>query len=601
MTRPLGCALALMVFGVAATAKADGTVNVKCGVNEDRVWVYESLVDFNVAAKLKCGEPVLIVGRVKGYVKIETVNGAEGYVVDTAFPKSALPPEPQEKPNDVESASLAFAARRASKGSTKSQAASTTASSSADSTASSAVVAGNSTPMASASTTTQTATDANATSAPPQVAMAVSTPITAPASPMNTTTSTSVVTSNAASDALASAPLPVKPQTAVVVPPPAATTARTIEASRATSPAPVVVASNALSSVPVSSNPNYAQPPVATVSATAAASNPVADIATVEPATVPPAPVVPKASASNSTLHPAPSRTMNTEPRALAVPEIKVSGTTPNVATPTSLPPTPKVEAAMSAPAAPVRAPASAPALNTAAPALAAPAIAPTSIAAAAVPPPAPAPPVPMPASRPISNAVAENRPAPATFQPVSNPISRPDAATKKPPVNPDEDEDTSVKALENENANCTVFFTAYGLSPNQYKWIAQNRLKAFPSVCPAPSPSMVDFVVIFTHDVAFYNVTMPDAVHFETNGFSDWTPLTTVDTALMNASDADKSHHEYVWVFRTTRGAFDPAKFSARRRPLFSKSETNTLGSRGGFHTVMDALTFIEQNGANR
>ncbi|MGC2015873.1 MAG: hypothetical protein WA657_08580, partial [Candidatus Acidiferrales bacterium] len=143
--------------------------------------------------------------------------------------------------------------------------------------------------------------------------------------------------------------------------------------------------------------------------------------------------------------------------------------------------------------------------------------------------------------------------------------------------------------------------FSAYGLSPNQYKWLAQNRHKAFPSVCPAPTPAMVDFVVIFTHDVAFYNVTMPDAIHVEQNGFSDWMPLSTVDTALMTPSEADKSHHEYVWVFHTTRGAFDPSKFSSHRRPLYSKSESNTLGSRGGFRTVMDALTFIEQNGTNR
>jgi hypothetical protein len=182
----------------------------------------------------------------------------------------------------------------------------------------------------------------------------------------------------------------------------------------------------------------------------------------------------------------------------------------------------------------------------------------------------------------------------------VSTPSAHAVTPAAKPPVNPDDEEDASVKPLDDDTAGCTHYFSAYGLSPNQYKWIAQNRHKAFPSVCPAPTPSMVDFVVIFTHDVAFYNVTMPNAIHVEKNGFSDWTPLTTVDTALMNASDANKSHHEYVWVFHTNRGAFDPAKFSSRRRPLYSKSETNTLGSRGGFRTVMDALTFIESNATN-
>jgi hypothetical protein len=193
-----------------------------------------------------------------------------------------------------------------------------------------------------------------------------------------------------------------------------------------------------------------------------------------------------------------------------------------------------------------------------------------------------------------------------ASLQPVADatPPRAPIIAVKpaaKRPVNPDGDVDSEVDALNSDTANCTQYFSAYGLSANQYKWLAQNRQKAFPSVCPAPSPAQVDFVVIFTHDVAFYNATMPDAVHTDLNGFSDWTPLTTVDTAQISASDADKSHHEYVWVFHTTRGAFDPAKFSARRRPLYSKAETNMLGSRGGFRTVMDALTFIEQNGTSR
>ncbi|MGA7916076.1 MAG: hypothetical protein WCA00_12630, partial [Candidatus Acidiferrales bacterium] len=194
--------------------------------------------------------------------------------------------------------------------------------------------------------------------------------------------------------------------------------------------------------------------------------------------------------------------------------------------------------------------------------------------------------------------AIAENS---ATLEPVSSPTDQPAVVRAKPPVNPDGDDDTAVQQLAEDTSNCAHYFSAYGLSPNQYKWLALNRRKAFPSVCPAPTPAMVDFVVIFTHDVAFYNVTMPDAVHVEQNGFSDWTPLSTVDTALMTPSEADKSHHEYVWVFHTTRGAFDPSKFSSHRRPLYSKSETNTLGSRGGFRTVMDALTFIEQNATNR
>jgi hypothetical protein len=163
--------------------------------------------------------------------------------------------------------------------------------------------------------------------------------------------------------------------------------------------------------------------------------------------------------------------------------------------------------------------------------------------------------------------------------------------------ANSDEDDEDNTPAVDASLANCSTYFVAYGLSPNQYKWIQQNRTKAFPSVCPAPTQGMVDYIVIFTHDVDFYNVTMPTAVHHEQNGFSDWAPLSTVDDALMSRSDANKSHHEYVWVFHTHRGAYEPTAFSAHRKPIFSKDETNMLGSHGGFRTVMDALTYIEGN----
>ncbi len=169
-----------------------------------------------------------------------------------------------------------------------------------------------------------------------------------------------------------------------------------------------------------------------------------------------------------------------------------------------------------------------------------------------------------------------------------------------KPPVDPDTEEETYAPHVES-TANCNSFFVAYGLSPNQYKWIEQNRKKAFPTVCPAPTQAMVDYIVIFTHDVDFYSVTMPTQVHHEANGFSDWAPLETVDSAVMSPSDANKSHHEYVFVFHARRGTYDPSAFSARRKPLFSKDETNLLGSHGGFRTVMDALTWIETTGATR
>jgi Bacterial SH3 domain len=495
MTRTPGIFFALLIITAVPSAKAGGTVNIKCAPNEDRVWVYESLTDFNVAAKLKCGDPVQIVERVKGYVKIQTSDGTEGYVLDTSFPKSALPPAPVEKPNDVESAAVAFAARRGARAPDNSVDAPASARPSA--------------PVAVAST------------APPAVVKPV-----APSQPPPQTTVTLSAT-GAAAPTVAAQPQPTPPATAVI-------------ARNSTS-------ASSANSAPVAENVPAATP-------TRAAYKAPAPSKAALPAPAPqPAPVTVAAA---------------TAPRA--TPVVAVSAPAPVLTTP-------------------ARAPAAATVSNPAPVATA------SNVSVSAR----------TPAPDDSSNASTMTIETSATLQPVADatphaPISvtRPSA---KRPADPDGDEDSEVAALNNEQANCTQYFSAYGLSANQYKWLAQNRRKAFPSVCPAPSPSQVDFVVIFTHDVPFYNVTMPNAVHTDGNGFSDWTPLTTVDTAVISATDADKSHHEYVWVFHTNRGAFDPSKFSSRRRPLYSKAETNMLGSRGGFRTVMDALTFIEQNGTNR
>jgi hypothetical protein len=493
MTRTLGIFFALVTIAAAVpSAKAGGTVNIKCGPNEDRVWVYESLVDFNVAAKLKCGEPVQIVERVKDYVKIETANGTEGYVLDTSFPKSALPPAPVEKPNDVESAAAAFAAKRGARAPDNSVGAPASTHSSA--------------PVAVAS-----ATPLPAVAAKP----------VAPSQPAPQPTVT--LSSAAAAPAPVAAPPAPAPSTSAVL-------------AKNPSPAP---ASSASASVIVE-----------------------------RPA---PAPVAYKAPAPEPAPAPQPKPVVAAAPPApRATSAVAVSSPAP---------------AAVTAPKAPTVAPVSNPA--------------PVVIASNA--------PVssPQPARDDASNASSMTIETSATLQPVADTTTRPPLSVTRPaakrPADPDGDEDSEVAALSSDEAACTHYFSAYGLSANQYKWLAQNRQKAFPSVCPAPSPLQVDFVVIFTHDVPFYNVTMPNAVHTDVNGFSDWTPLTTVDTAVISASDADKSHHEYVWVFHTNRGAFNPATFSSRRRPLYSKAETNMLGSRGGFRTVMDALTFIEQNGTNR
>ena len=139
----------------------------------------------------------------------------------------------------------------------------------------------------------------------------------------------------------------------------------------------------------------------------------------------------------------------------------------------------------------------------------------------------------------------------------------------------------------------CQKYFSAYGLTPGQMKWIAQNRKRLFSHVCPAPDPSKVDFVIIFTHDVDFFSTTMPEPVH-KSNGFSDFTPMTPIDTALVSESEADKARREYVWIFQFAKGTFDPASFSPRREYQFSKMETNSLGSKAGLKAVEDAFRFV-------
>jgi hypothetical protein len=519
MTRTPGIFFALVTIAAAVpSAKAGGTVNIKCAPNEDRVWVYESLVDFNVAAKLKCGDPVQIVERVKDYVKIETANGTEGYVLDTAFPKSALPPAPVEKPNDVESAAAAFAARRGTRA--------------PDSSIDAPAATHASAPVAVASAT------------PPAV-------VARPVAPSQPARQTSITPSSAAVAPAINAPAPV----AVTPSQPAPQTTVALSSVAA---APVAVATAPVAAAPL--------PAPATTAVIAKNSNPAsgasAPVIVEQPA---PAPVAYKAPAAQ------PNRAIAAAPEA--------PRSNPAVA----------VSAPASAPINPAKAPAIAPVSNPA----------PVEIVSNA------SASAPQPARDDSNNASSMTIETSATLQPVADTTARATFTVTRPsakrPADPDGDEDSEVAALNSAEANCTQYFSAYGLSANQYKWLAQNRKKAFPGVCPAPSPAQVDFVVIFTHDVPFYNVTMPNAVHTDVNGFSDWTPLTTVDTAVISASDADKSHHEYVWVFHTNRGAFNPATFSSRRRPLYSKAETNVLGSRGGFRTVMDALTFIEQNGTNR
>jgi hypothetical protein len=99
--------------------------------------------------------------------------------------------------------------------------------------------------------------------------------------------------------------------------------------------------------------------------------------------------------------------------------------------------------------------------------------------------------------------------------------------------------------------------------------------------------------VIIFTHDVDFFSGTMPDPVH-KSGGFSDFTPITSMDTALIPQSQADNAHREYVWIFQFDKGTFDPTSFSPKRRYQFSRMETSSLGSKAGLKTIEDAFRFV-------
>jgi hypothetical protein len=149
----------------------------------------------------------------------------------------------------------------------------------------------------------------------------------------------------------------------------------------------------------------------------------------------------------------------------------------------------------------------------------------------------------------------------------------------------------------DNESADpeCRVFFSAYGLAPAQYKWLVENRRKQHASICPAPDLARVDYVILFAHDSDTFNSAMPAPVHTDRNGFSDFSPLSTVDTALQSVSELDKARYEFVWVFHTRRGTFDPTKFSARRRPQFT---TDAKGSHASGRAVEEAFHFIEGQG---
>jgi hypothetical protein len=447
--RPMRYGLLLLALCLASPALAADTHEVKCAVNQDRVWVYESLNSFDVEARLRCGEPVEIVSRVKGFVKIRTVGGVEGYVPDSTFP--GLPPLPDDP--DKPSANGA-----------------------------SPLVAASMAAHATAASSIPDSANASAKPAPAPVAVKATAAIAAPAQP-------------AAASASAASPRDpmVRPSSPT-------------KSSAPVKPAPPtnapVAASARVSTAAVVAKPASAETNTSTRMATAASSETHIKL-------------------------PAPSaRATASMPSSTAV--------------------SPRAPVVNLAPAATV---------------------------------------APVSARLPVSS---------------TNPAIGDELATTRPAAPAVESEDYPDAKPENESADpsCHLFFSAYGLAPSQFKWLAENRRKEYAGICPAPDLGRVDFVILFAHDSDTYSSAMPAPVHTDRNGFSDFSPLTTVDTALIPASEVEKARYEFVWVFRMKRGDFDPAKFSQRRRPQFT---TYVKGSHAPARVVEDAFGFIQEQTPNR
>ena len=142
------------------------------------------------------------------------------------------------------------------------------------------------------------------------------------------------------------------------------------------------------------------------------------------------------------------------------------------------------------------------------------------------------------------------------------------------------------ISGSRTEDSRCSSYISAYGVAVAQYQRIESNW-KRFQSICRAPSPATVDFVVIFTHDTDYYKDTLPAPVRTDSAGFSDWSAIVTLD----NTRPPQKYKREYVWVFRFKRGSFAPGHFPTNAKPDFSEVES---GAHNGDRAADAAFTFI-------
>ena len=441
--------VALLIAFALPSSRLSANENeaVKCAVNQERVWVYDSPTTFNVAAKLKCGEGVTLLARENGFVRIRTASGTEGYVLEENLPKTVPVRAPAPTSNSTSQPPLGGAARGATAARTPSSPSNAEAN------------AANAEHPVTASKTSSSTAETKATSAKASATAKADVSAAAPGS------------KNVASPADAAA----KPVSAHAARATASSHAKTKKTAKTSRTATTTTASKSTTKSPATA---AARPAGGTVAHAAA---------------------------------PTPARAGQSKS---ASPEVHASDV-----------------------------------------------------------------------------VVAD---APAT-----TPAAKPAVVRNASDDSSDEEGDDNSYLIrpksDSEDPACRFYFSGYGLSPGQFKWVVDNRKKRFPAVCPAATPAMVDYVIIFTHDVEFFNYTMPTPVHTEAGGFSDWNPLVLYDMNVVPRSDIDKSKHEYVWVFHVKRGTYDPAKFSPHRRFQFTKIESRYS------RTVEDAFEYIETQSVNR
>ncbi|MGH9574179.1 MAG: hypothetical protein ACRD40_11695 [Candidatus Acidiferrales bacterium] len=436
--------LVLAALGFAVPASATPNVAVKCAANEERVWVYDNLTTWDVSVRLKCGTLVAVLGAEKGYVRVLTADGNEGYVPAAAVPSSELA-HVIVVVNPAPAASVAAAAR------TKEQA---------------------------------------------QIAQPPS----------------ALPVAQAAPSYMGAAPRSVELARVDVMPTPT-------PALQASPAPPVNMAPSVAPLRPMPSPAQESKPAPASVPAQVQA-----------PASIPSAPPITRTSSDGSMqsyTRPTPA------PRAAAPENATREGATLVVED-----------------------------MNT------------------PVPPPAlQSPPKVVKAANVITTA-----------------RKRSPMLSGTPAYSDDVEDLPDASAVPTEDLSaCSVYFSVYGVTPMQYKWIADEREKEFPGVCPAPEPSMVDYVVIFTHDLDSFITTLPEAIHTDSNGFSDWTPVTAADDTQIPASELDRARREYAWVFRVHRGSYDPSKVTPRWRPLYTKTDRESSKS------IEDAMQFMASNASVR